>query len=395
MSKRGAVLSKHTGKHTKIDPVKRRHKRIAMGVCIALVAVVACAGAAAAMLSHSVQDTIAYEDNEFEEVEQVLVEEEEEEDPEPYYVLILGSDARNTEAASSRSDTIILARVDVEDSLVTLISIPRDTIVDIEGYGTQKINAAYALGGASLAVSTISEYAGVDIAHCVEVHFEEAVDVVDELGGVEIDVEQSISVEGVTLEPGTQTLTGEQALAYARDRKHVTGGDFGRAKAQREVIMAVADKALSCSVTKLPSVVRQLAQCVTTDYKLSELVDLAQAFYGEDLDFYSTICPSYTYNVDGISYVATMYDEWRELMQRVDAGLDPDDEDAEIPDEQLSDPDLGSAANALGPEDYESLAAGSLNTSYVEDDDEDEDEEDEDEDEEITEDMTYEEYSSQ
>lgn len=361
------------GKHSVVKPKKRRNKRIAIGVCATLAVVLVGAGVAVALWAQSVQETMAYEDEEFEEIAQVLVEPDEEEAEEPYYVLILGSDAR-TSGSASRSDTIILARVDAENAQITLISIPRDTMVTIDGYGTQKINAAYALGGASLAIEVVSEYAGVDIAHCVEVHFDEAVEVVDAVGGIEIDVEESISVEGVTLSPGTQTLTGEQALAYARDRKHVTGGDFGRAKAQRQVIMAVAEKILSSSAADIPGLVEQCAECVTTDYTLEELLELASALAGEDLTFYSSICPSYTYNVSGISYVATMYAEWQEMMQRVDAGLDPSDEDAEIPEEQASNEALGAATNGAGPSDYESLAASRLNTSSVEDDDETEDE---------------------
>ena len=372
------TVGSHAGKHTKVNPARKRlHKRIAIGVASFVGVALVGAGVAFALWTQSIQDTMAYEEDEFVEVEQELVEveETEEEGEEPYYVLILGSDARTTGAAA-RSDTIILARVDVENAQITLVSIPRDTIVSIEGYGTQKINAAYALGGASLAISTISEYAGVDISHCVEVYFEECVDVVDAIGGVEIDVEESVSVEGVTISPGTQTLTGTQALAYARDRKHVTGGDFGRAKAQRNVIMAVAEKVLAMSATELPGVVEELAECVTTDYTLTELLELARALQGTDVTFYSTICPSYTYGLNGVSYVATMYDEWREMMQRVDAGLDPTDDEAEIPAEQAANTELGAATNALGPTNYSSYASGRLTTDSVEDDDDDEEEAD-------------------
>ena len=353
---------------------RRRRNRIAKAV-VSCVAVVVCAvGVAAGAWVSSLQSSMAYEEEEFNEVTQVLAEDTEDDYDEPYYVLILGSDARTT-GATSRSDTIILARVDEENSLVTLVSIPRDTIVDIEGYGTNKINAAYAYGGASLAIEVIGEYAGVEISHCVEVYFEECIDVVDSIGGIEIDVEESIDVEGVTIGTGLQTLSGTQALAYARDRKHVTGGDFGRAKAQREVIMAVANKVLSMSATKIPATVREIAECVTTDYTIQELLALAStlATSEDGLTFYSAICPSYTYSYGSGSYVATMYDEWREMMQRVDAGLDPNDEDAQVPLEQSENINLGAATNALGPSDYESYASGRLTTDSVEDDEDEDD----------------------
>ncbi|CDD78428.1 cell envelope-related function transcriptional attenuator common domain protein [Cryptobacterium sp. CAG:338] len=87
----------------------------------------------------------------------------------------------------------ILARVDPKEKEVTLISIPRDTQVDIPGHGTQKINAAYAFGGASLAVDTVSELAGVPISHYAEIDFDGFKAVVDALGGIEVDVPMEIN----------------------------------------------------------------------------------------------------------------------------------------------------------------------------------------------------------
>ncbi|MBM6893272.1 LCP family protein, partial [Enorma massiliensis] len=100
----------------------------------------------------------------------------------PFYVLILGSDARESDSGS-RSDVIMLARVDPGAGSVSLVSIPRDTMVTING-STQKINAAYAHGGSAMAVRAVSEFAGVPISHFVSVHFEELEEIVDMLGGV-------------------------------------------------------------------------------------------------------------------------------------------------------------------------------------------------------------------
>ena len=367
---------------------RRRHgliKRIAVAVVAVVVVLLAGTGVAAALWVGSINESLALEDEEeMEELESVLTQvddsdasdavitdAEQEEEVEPFYVLLLGSDARSSE--TSRSDVLILARVDPANAAVTLISIPRDTMVYIEGYGTQKINAAYAYGGAALAVEVVEEYAGVDISHYAEVHFYEFEELIDSLGGIEVDVPEDVSVDGVIVEAGEQTLTGEEALAVARDRHHVTGGDFGRNQAQRIIVEAVLEKVLSVSAAELPGVVSDIAECVTTDYSVTELVELATEFYGQDLTFYSASCPSYTYNSGGVSYVATMYDEWREMMQRVDAGLDPEDEDAEIPEEQLENERLGSAENGAGPEDYEYLAASASTTDDVADIDDDED----------------------
>lgn len=283
----------------------------------------------------------------------------------PFYVLILGSDARQSDAGS-RSDVIMLARIDPGAGSVSLVSIPRDTMVTING-STQKINAAYAHGGSAMAVRAVSEFAGVPISHFVSVHFEELEEIVDMLGGVWVDVPESFSAGngGMSFEAGNQLLNGQQALAYARERHHVSGGDFGRAQAQRQIVEAVIRQVLASSPVELPGLIGQLANCITTDLSVTDIVRYAQEFLGKELTVYSAICPSYTLNQDGVSYVATMFDEWKRMMQLVDAGLDPNDATAEIPSEQADNADLGAASNSPAPRDYEDLAANAMTTDDV------------------------------
>ncbi len=261
-----------------------------------------------------------------------------------YYVAILGCDARPNETIA-RSDVTMLARIDTETGVVHLVSVPRDMMVEIEGHGTQKINAALAFGGPAGAVRALSAFAGVPITHYVELRFEQLVELVDRLGGVTVDVPEGFTSDtsGITLTAGTQTLNGEEALAFARER---------RAAAQRAIISAIADEVLASPPTELPSLVGSLASCVTTDYTVAELVDTALALKDTGVTVYSAGCPSYSFGEGGISYVGVMYDEWRAMMQRVDAGLDPADESVEIPEPQASDEDLGAATNARSPRDY-------------------------------------------
>lgn len=270
-----------------------------------------------------------------------------------YYVAILGCDARPNETIA-RSDVTMLARIDTETGVVHLVSVPRDMMVEIEGHGTQKINAALAFGGPAGAVRALSAFAGVPIAHYVELRFEQLVELVDRLGGVTVDVPEGFTSDtsGITLTAGTQTLNGEEALAFARERHAVSSGDFSRAAAQRAIISAIADEVLASPPTELPSLVGSLASCVTTDYTVAELVDTALALKDTGVTVYSAGCPSYSFGEGGISYVGVMYDEWRAMMQRVDAGLDPADESVEIPEPQASDEDLGAATNARSPRDY-------------------------------------------
>ncbi|MBM6774912.1 LCP family protein [Olsenella profusa] len=295
------------------------------------------------------------------DLEEALVKPEESEpvaDSSAFYALVIGSDAREGDTAS-RSDVIILARVDPANATVTLVSIPRDTMITSSG-SVEKINAAYNYGPAS-AVRAVSEFAGVDIAHYVEVDFEGLESVVDALGGVTVDIPEDIPAGngGASFSAGEQTLTGAEALAYARERYSVSGGDFSRAQAQRQILSAIVQKVLAASPTDMPRLISQLAQSISTDLSVPDIISYALELQGSGhgLSIYSCITPSYTLSQDGVSYVATMYEEWRQMMQLVDAGLDPNDISAEVPQQQAEDERLGSASNAAGPRDYEALAA--------------------------------------
>lgn len=344
---------------------KSRGKKIALGIVGALAVIIIGAGTAAALYLNNINSTI----QDMDETEKMELTEQlapPKATDGSYYVGIFGSDARKGETAS-RSDVTMLARIDPDKGVVDLVSVPRDTMIDIEGHGTQKINAAYAFGGPSEAVKTLSTFAGVPITHYVEVHFEELQDVVNELGGIQVNVPEGFysDTSGLTIEAGEQTLDGAQALAFARERHATRAGDFSRAQAQRMIIEAIVEKVLDASPTEIPGIVESLARCVTTDYSVSDLVSLALTFKDSGLTMYSAACPSYTLNQDGISYVGTQYVEWQDMMRRVDAGLDPNDTEVEIPEPQASDTELGAATNAASPQDYEGLMADAMTTDDV------------------------------
>lgn len=278
-----------------------------------------------------------------------------------FYVLIVGSDAREG-VDGARGDVMMLARIDTKAGTVHLISIPRDTMVNFGG-GVEKINAAFAYGGAAGAVRAVSSFAGVHISHFVEVDFEGLVEVVDLVGGVWVNVPVEFSVGGYHFNAGEQLLDGEHALAYARQRYSFSGGDFTRTQSQRQIVEGLLDKILASSPAELPSIIRALARCVATDYSSADLVRLALLFRESGVKLYSCICPSYTFWEDDVSYVGTMYDEWADLMKRVDAGLDPNDTSIPIPEPQASSDHLGAATNAASPRDYRALVEESALTT--------------------------------
>lgn len=343
----------------RVKKKKSKLPKILITVFAVLFALIVCAGIALALWVNSLNKSMGFEDEaQKQELMRVLApsnDGQNAQESSAFYMLILGSDAREGDGAS-RADVTMLCRIDADTATVDLVSIPRDTMVEIDGYGTQKINAAYSFGGAAGAVETVSQFAGVDISHYAEVHFEELESVVDELGGIWVNVPEAFQAGNISFDAGEQKLNGEQALAFARERHNVSGGDFGRAQAQRIIVQAIIKQVLNTPPAELPSIVGKLASSVSTDYSVTDLVSLAQTFQGKSLVMYSAVCPSYSLSRDGVSYVATMFDEWRAMMQRVDAGLDPSDTEASIPEPQTENERLGAASNSPAPRHYAGLA---------------------------------------
>lgn len=300
-------------------------KKVILIVLAVIVVLCVAVGAAAALYMNSISDSMKMDSEQQSELDTVLSESTVQE---PYYVLLLGSDARANDTAS-RSDTMILVRVDANVGKATLVSIPRDTKVEIEGHGTQKINAAYAFGGPAGAVEAVEKMSGIEISHYAEIHFDELEKAVDQLGGIWVDVPVSSNQTGSShskyqFSAGMQKMSGEQVLVFARERYGYNEGDFQRAENQRIVVQSLADAVLSLPPTDLPGTVQSLANCISTDYSLNELIELAQTFQSaEHYYFYSAMVPSTTQTIDGVSYTITLEDEWANMMQMVDTGQDP------------------------------------------------------------------------
>lgn len=208
-------------------------------------------------------------------------------------------------------------------------------MIDIDGYGTNKFNAAYNYGGAAATIREATQLTGASISHYAEVNFEELVSLVDAVGGVDVMVDERIDDTDadnttdhpenprIIIEAGEQHLNGEQALVFARSRAYVDG-DFTRTANQRKLIQALVDKVLALPVTELPGVIQAAAKCVTTDMKVNDIISLAQQFKDDgDLLMYSAMLPSVTGYVDGVSYVFADEDKVAEMMKVVDQGGDP------------------------------------------------------------------------
>jgi LCP family protein required for cell wall assembly len=206
-------------------------------------------------------------------------------------VLVVGVDDRSTlpsdwedtfgDFAGRRTDVMIVAHL-VPGEAIQMLSIPRDLKASIPGHGTNRVNAAYVLGGPDLLVQTIQSETGIPIHHYVEIDFAGVGAIVDSLGGVTLDFAYPgrDNKSGFAIDAGRQTLNGEQAVAYARSRHYqilkngewtsTNGGDISRTGRQQELLIAMFGQVTSpTSAFNLPSFLPTFADQITADEGLS------------------------------------------------------------------------------------------------------------------------------
>ena len=180
--------------------------------------------------------------------EQVIIE-----NKEPFSILLLGVDERPGDIG--RADTIMVATVNPTSEDIKLVSIPRDTLIELpDTQEEDKINATYAYGGIPYVIDTVEEYLEIPIQYYAQINFQGMVDLVDAVGGIDVNSPLKFTVQDSTekadaihIEEGNQHLNGEEALGYARMRKQDPRGDWGRQERQRQVIEAIVDETISIS----------------------------------------------------------------------------------------------------------------------------------------------------
>jgi LCP family protein required for cell wall assembly len=196
----------------------------------------------------------------------------------PLNVLVLGVDKRpgsEVEGPGSRTDTIMLVQVVPETGDVKLLSVPRDLLVEIEPGVEDRINAAYSYGGIDQTMRALQGYAQVPVEHYAVVDFEGFRDVINAMGGVEVDVEDEIPPK-YGIKDGLQTLNGAQALFYARYRK-TDGGDLDRIERQQRLTAALRSEALGWdTVGKVPEIARVMNRNVETNLGFDQALALGR-----------------------------------------------------------------------------------------------------------------------
>lgn len=245
----------------------------------------------------------------------------------PVNVLLLGSDARADDPSmGARTDAIVLAHVDPNTKTISMVSLPRDTLIESADYGTYKLNAAYAYEGADRAVRDVEKLCGVKIDHCVVINFEGLAALVDALGGIDVVVDETIDnpkAGDVVVPAGAQHINGAQALVMSRDRDYVDG-DYTRQSNQRKVISGIMHRILDLAPWEMPQAIEGCAACVSTDSSTGTLGLLLLALRLKvpwaDMQLRTTVLPSQPVDIDGISYVVADTGATRELMLRLDSG---------------------------------------------------------------------------
>lgn len=212
-----------------------------------------------------------------------------------FNILIMGEDDVE---GSRRSDTILFATIDIDDKNMRILSLPRDTRVQIPGHGVQKLNHAFAYGGPDLLKATVEKYLGQPILYYVIIDYVSFPAVVDILGGVEIDVQKRMRYVDragkldINIQPGLQVMDGKTALHYVRFRMDALG-DIGRVHRQQQFIKALLKKVYDPRIlVKIPELTAQMMKLFKTDMSPAlpiQLAGFAQNELGRERIFFSTL----------------------------------------------------------------------------------------------------------
>ena len=213
----------------------------------------------------------------------------------PSTILLLGTDTRpgRGQRGLRHSDSMMLVRTDPDHHRLTYLSIPRDLYVDIPGYGADRINTSYQVGGAALAIRTVREFTGVDIDHVAVVDFQRFKELIDSIGGIDITVPRPIlsnrfecpytaqrcqTWDGWRFAKGRQHMDGRRALVYSRIRENrldASDNDITRGERQQQVTQAIADKLVGAGTfLRMPFNGDELLRPLATDLSANQLLQL-------------------------------------------------------------------------------------------------------------------------
>lgn len=253
-------------------------------------------------------------------------------------VLFIGVDdsSDNVFSGTTRSDALILATFNEKEKSIKTVSIPRDSRVELVGRDRMdKIAHAHAFGDIEMTVDTVEKLFNVPVDYYVRLNFDAFISIVDALDGIEIDVPFDIVEQDshrkknkIKIEQGLQTLTGEEALAYARTRKY--DGDVERGQRQQEILKAVINKLLSFkSVTKYSDVMKSIGENLTTNMSFDEMLAFHDyAYEGTNIDIEMVTMNGKSARIDGLYYYVLDDENLEEVKTKLRQHLTLEEADA-------------------------------------------------------------------
>ena len=237
-----------------------------------------------------------------------------------FSILLMGVDTGDLgRTDTGRSDAIMVATVSPEDKKTQIVSIPRDTYMEIVGYGTSdKINHAYAFGGPAMSMDSLEKYLDIPIDHYASINMQGIKDLVDAVGGITVNNDLEFTNEGHTFGMGQITITGQEALAFVRMRYDDPRGDYGRQERQRLVVEGIAKKLISLSgVTQYQSVLDAISTNMRTDMDFSMMQKIALEYRSAFSTIKMDQMQGDGFMQDGVSYQRVSDEE----LQRVQTEL--------------------------------------------------------------------------
>ncbi len=246
----------------------------------------------------------------------------------PVSVLILGVD-QGIEGRHDRgnSDTLILATANPQKNKATMTSIPRDTLADIKGdpgdkYFMFRVNSAYEIGGSKASMKTVSSMLNVPINYYLEVNMKALRSLVNAVGGVDVNVPFDFSYDWCDFHKGKQHLNGRHAVAYVRMRKEDPRGDYGRQLRQRQVIEAIAHKAMSVNtISNYRKLIDIFNKYVKTNLTFNDMLSLALNYRGCMSNLDSGYIQGHDAWIDGSSIQVTPTAELQKISNKLRKNL--------------------------------------------------------------------------
>ncbi|HHU77238.1 MAG TPA: LCP family protein [Firmicutes bacterium] len=238
--------------------------------------------------------------------------------PEVMNLLLLGLDPRDH---NMRSDTMMVMTLNRRSGEISLFSIPRDMRVMIPDHRQDKINHAFAYGGVALARKTVEDFLGINIDYYMTTDFDGFENIIEILGGIELDVEKRMYYKGIDvlidLQPGLQHLDGDKALQYVRWRSDGEA-DFGRVRRQQQFLKALLQEMIAFkNIIKVPRLLPEIAANIKTDLELNQAILLANKLKGIDFEQINTFTlPGRPETISGIDYVIPLEREIGELVDQ-------------------------------------------------------------------------------